>query len=75
MEEIVLIALPLIAKYAPGLIGDFTAALHKAGYTITQIGAIYAQVKPYQELGINPNAPVQPETTPAPKAPSPLSSF
>lgn len=56
---------PLLIKYGPELEVDIVNALHKQGYTVAQIDAIFAQAKPYDQLGINPNAPVQPETPPA----------
>lgn len=61
MEAILAIVLPLVIKYAPGLIKDIQAALEKEGYTVAEIDAIFAAVKPYDELGIDPNAPVKPE--------------
>jgi hypothetical protein len=68
MEQGLIDALPYIMKYAPGAIADITAALQKKGYTVAQIGAIYSQVVEYDQLGINPNAPVKPEPAPAVKA-------
>lgn len=69
MGTIIGIVLPLVAKYGPQLIADIVSAFQKAGYTIEQVDAIFAQVKPYDQLGINPNAPVQPEAA-APTPPS-----
>lgn len=56
--------LPLIEKYGPQLEQDIVALLHKNGYTIAQVDAIFADLKPYEGFGINPSAPVQPETPP-----------
>lgn len=51
-------AISLVIKYAPELVNDFKAAFTKAGYSVDQVEAIFAQVKPWEQLGINPNAPV-----------------
>lgn len=65
MEELLNIFLPLAEKYGPGIYADVVAAFQKKGYTAAQIDAIFSQAKPYDQLGINPNAPVVPETPPA----------
>ena len=62
METLILTFLPLAVKYGPEIYGDIVAAFTKAGYTVPQVEAIFAQVKPYEQLGIDPNAPVKPET-------------
>lgn len=65
MQALPEIFLPLAIKYGPEVYQDIVAAFTKAGYTVAQVEAIFAQVKPYDQLGINPSAPVQPETPPA----------
>jgi hypothetical protein len=55
---------PLVVKYGPELETDIVNALHKSGYTVAQIDGVFAQAKPYDQLGINPNAPVVPESAP-----------
>ena len=65
MEAFLAIFLPLAEKYGPGLVSDVISAFKKQGYTVAQIDQIFGQVKPYDQLGINPNAQVQPETPPA----------
>ena len=54
---------PLIIKYGPQLETDIVEAIHKQGYTVAQVDAIFSDLKPYEQLGINPNAPVKPDTT------------
>ncbi len=61
MEALLEIFLPLAEKYGPKIYADIVAAFTKAGYTVSQIDAIFAQVKPYDQLGIDPKAPVKPE--------------
>jgi hypothetical protein len=75
MEALLAIIVPLAEKYGPGIVADIIAAFKKAGYTVAQIDAIFSQVLPYDQLGINPNAPVKPEATtnPAPPAQPPTS--
>ena len=63
MEQLILLFLPLAVKYGPEVYSDIIAAFTKAGYTVAQVDAIFSQVKPYDQLGIDPNAPVKPETT------------
>lgn len=70
MEQLLAVFLPLAIKYTPEIYADILAAFKKAGYTVAQIDAIFSQAKPYDQLGINPNAPVQPENAP-PTAPQP----
>jgi hypothetical protein len=65
MEALLNIIVPLAEKYGPGIVADIVAAFKTAGYTVAQVDAIFAQIQPYDQLGINPNAPVKPETTPA----------
>lgn len=65
MENLLAIILPLATQYGPGIVTDIIGAFKKAGYTVAQVDAIFAQVVPYNALGINPNAPVQPETPPS----------
>ncbi len=65
MEALLDIFLPLAEKYGPGIYSAIIGAFTKAGYTVAQVDAIFSQLKPYDQLGINPNAPVQPETPPA----------
>ena len=62
METILTILAPLAVQYGPQLLTDIEAAFKKAGYTVAQIDAVFAQVKPYDALGISPTAPVQPES-------------
>lgn len=62
MEQLILLFLPLAVKYGPEVYADILAAFTKAGYTVAQVDTIFAQVKPYEALGIDPNAPVKPET-------------
>lgn len=68
---------------ASGLIGDAIAAipeiesavagaLQKQGYTNLQIDAIFAQVLPWEKLGIDPKHPVLPEPAPAIQPPHTL---
>jgi len=59
MEQLLIVLLPLAEKYGPQIYADIVAAFSKAGYTTAQVEAIFAQVKPYSELGIDPNAPVK----------------
>lgn len=75
MESLLATFVPLAIKYGPEIYVDIIAAFKKAGYTVAQIDAIFAQAKPYDQLGINPNAPVQPETPTVvvpPAEPSPV---
>lgn len=58
MEAGLEVAASLLIKYAPELVEDVKAAFVKAGYTVAQVEAIFANVKPWEQLGINPNAPV-----------------
>jgi len=61
MEALLTILIPLAEKFGPGIYADIVAAFKKSGYTVAQIDAIFAQVKPYDQLGIDPKAPVKPE--------------
>ena len=61
MQSFLLIFLPLAEKFGPQIYADIVAAFTKNGYTVAQIDQIFSQVKPYDQLGINPNAPVKPE--------------
>jgi len=63
MENLLTIFMPLAIKYGPEIYSDVLAAFTKAGFSVQQVDAIFAQVKPYDQLGINPNAPVKPEST------------
>ncbi len=71
MESLLNIFVPLAIKYGPQIYADIVAAFTKAGYTVAQVDTIFADLKPYDQLGINPSAPVQPETPPAVPPPSP----
>jgi len=68
MEALLNIIVPLAAKYGPQLIADIVGAFKKAGYTVEQVDAIFSNLKPYDALGIDPNAPVVPENAPATKS-------
>ncbi len=70
MEALLNILLPLAVKYGPEIYQDILAAFKKSGYTVAQVDEIFSALKPYDQLGINPNAPTVPEnTTPVPGTP------
>lgn len=48
------------AKYGPELVVAVLDALKKKGITVAEVETIFADVKPYEAFGINPNAPVKP---------------
>lgn len=70
MSELLNIFLPLAEKYGPVIYQDIVAAFQKSGYTVTQVDAIFAQIRPYDQLGIDPNAPVSPATVPPTNPPA-----
>ncbi len=49
MEALLAAFLPLAIKYGPEI------------YAVAQIDEIFSKVKPYDQLGIDPKAPVKPE--------------
>lgn len=67
---------PDIIDAIPGIEQAVKDALTKAGYTNEQIDAIFSDVLPLDQLGIDPNHPVAPEpAAPAPAKPAATPMF
>lgn len=55
-----------IVKGVPSIVAAVKEALQEQGYTVAEVEAIFAEVKPPGELGIDPNHPFAPEPSATP---------
>ena len=62
MDKILSIVVSVIAD-SPAIVAAVKTALEKRGFSNAEIEAIFADVIPYDQLGIDPNHPVAPEPT------------